>query len=410
MAAGALTGLYGARLAMRCAKRYAFVLPRFGENVFGGAETLAGTLAQCLARRGDQVEVFTTCAKDNRTWENAHSAGVTSEYGVTVSRFPVDKRDLERWIPLQIRISEGMRLDIDEQLDWMAESVNSTGLYEHIRDSAQRFDAIFFAPYLFGTTFWGSQIAPERSFLIPCLHDEHYAYLDVIQSMFRQVRGAIFNALPEREFAVGLYGHIAGGDVGMGFVPYETTDLEPFFKEEFPYLLYFGRRETGKNVHTLIDHFIAAKDAGWISREIKLVVAGGGSFSDLHRDRALERSDIVNVDAVSEMGKRQLMRHAIALNLPSVNESFSIVIMESWMLGVPVIVHSGCAVTRHHVTESGGGLYFASPEDLAAATMEIYKNRELRAEMGRAGDRYVREVYNWDAVVERFDRVMAEFN
>ena len=110
----------------RAKKRYAFVPPRFGENIGGGAETLVASLASRLAARGDDIEVFTTCACDNRTWENIFPEGESFECGVKVRRFKVDERNLDIWIPLQIRISEGLRLSIDEQLEWMAHSVNSS--------------------------------------------------------------------------------------------------------------------------------------------------------------------------------------------------------------------------------------------------------------------------------------------
>lgn len=43
---------------------------------------------------------------------------------------------------------------------------------------------------------------------------------------------------------------------------------------------------------------------------------------------------------------------------PSLMESFSIVIMEAWLAGTPVMVHAGCSVTKDHVERSGGGLHF----------------------------------------------------
>ena len=390
-------------------KSYAFIVPRFGENVGGGAETLAGSLAARLAHRGEQVEVLSTCAIDNRSWENYFPAGETKEGGVIVRRFLVDNRNLERWVPLQIRISEGLELSLDEQLEWMSEGVNSSGLYDFLARESQRFDALFFAPYLFGTTFYGSLVAPERSVLIPCLHDESYAYVDIIQSMFRQVSGALFNALPERDLAFRLYGKVRGGEVGMGFDPYpeaDIRDLGPYFEESFPYLLYVGRKETGKNVQLLVDYFSQGKDSGILPANLRLVVVGGGSFSDLFRPGVLQRGDIIDLEQVSEREKLRLIRHAALLCQPSVNESFSIVLMEAWLLSTPVLVHSACAVTRHHVLESGGGLYFRDQADFAAVVRELVSNPALRSELARAGYEYVRRRYDWRTVLERFDRVV----
>lgn len=390
-------------------RHYAFVVPRYGRSIGGGAETLVRELACRLAARGDAIQVWTTCARDNRSWENELPAGTGTEDGVTVTRFPVDARDLDTWIPLQLRIHEGLQLTLSEQLDWMQESVNSSQLYEHILMAADTVEAVFFAPYLFGTTFWGSLLRPDKAVLIPCLHNETYAYTTVIQSMFRQARGCLFNALPEQDLASALYGSSRGGEVGMGFdVPDSSTldALTPYFDDAKCYILYVGRKETGKNVQVLVDNFIQAKSAGTLPEDLALVIAGGGSFSDIGRPDALERSDIIDIGYLDERDKQRLIKFAICLCQPSTNESFSIVLMESWMLGTPVVVHGNCAVTRHHAVASGGGLYFTSEPEFAAVLERLITDPKLRLALSNAGAAYVQERYSWPAVLDRFDAVM----
>lgn len=390
-------------------RRYAFVIPRYFPGIAGGAETLMGNLAERLAARGDSVQILSTCAKDNRTWENHFEPGTETIGKIQVHRYVVDPRNLDVWIPLQLAIHAGKGATVAQQLDWMAESVNSSGLYAHIAQEGKNFDAIFFGPYLFGTTFWGSLIYPEKSILIPCLHDEPYAYQDVIGSMFRQVRGALFNADPEMMLARSLYGSIPGGVVGMGFdapTPEHVRSLTPFFEDTSPYILYLGRKETGKNVPLLIDSFCEAKRVGLIPDTVRLVILGGGSFSDLHRPDALQRGDIMDLPHASEEEKQRLLAHALYLCQPSTNESFSIVLMEAWMVGTPVVVHGECAVTRHHVVESGGGLHFSDHEDLGGVTQFFLNEREKRDEMVRGGGEYVKNEYSWGAVLQRFDAVV----
>lgn len=390
-------------------RRYAFVLPRYGPDVYGGAEVLSGSLAERVADRGPTVEVLTTCALDNRTWENVKPPGESRVGKILVRSFPVDERDLESWIPKQIAISEGLFPSTADQLDWMANSVNSSGLYGYLAKWGTSYDAIFFAPYLFGTTFWGALIHPERSFLIPCLHDESIAYTEVMGSLFRQVRGCMFNARPEQELAESLYGSLPGGAVGMGFEPPVEEPLAPLPDTPQPYILYLGRKETGKNVHYLLDCFVELKSERRELQDYTLVIAGGGSFSDLDRDHLKGRSDVVDLSAVSEKDKRRLLRHAFALVQPSRNESFSIVLMEAWQLKTPVIVHARCSVTRDHVVESSGGLYFENATDLAGVLLELNSNSELRSSLGESGARYVAREYSWEAVLSRFESVLGQF-
>ena len=69
--------------------KLAFVTPRYGTEVIGGAETAARMLAERLCLRpGWEVEVLTSCALDHLTWENTEPAGTTVINGVTVHRFP----------------------------------------------------------------------------------------------------------------------------------------------------------------------------------------------------------------------------------------------------------------------------------------------------------------------------------
>lgn len=380
--------------------------PRYFEGIAGGAETLLGALATELARRGNSVELLTTCAKDNRTWNNELPPGEENIHGVHVRRFPVHERDLDAWIPVQCAIHEGKQISLDDQLLWFRESVNSRELYRYLQLRGDAFDALLFGPYLFGTTFWGSMIYPHKSILVPCLHDEAYAYLDCVASMFRSVRGCLFNAEPEMHLARSLYGEILGAVVGMGFETpsrVHIESLEPYFKHPAPYIVYLGRKEMGKNVHVLLDYFCEAKRDGLLPADLQLVILGGGSFSDLHRDDLRQRDDIIDLPHLSERDKQRVVRHSLFLCQPSMNESFSIVIMEAWMVGTPVVVHGKCPVTRHHVVESRGGLYFSSPSDLAGVTRYMLETPEARGVFARNGAEYVAKDYGWPRVLERFD-------
>lgn len=381
-------------------RRIAFVIPRFGSGHMGGAESLCGELAARCAALGDTVEILTTCAQDNRTWENVYTAGTEQWRNVTVRRFPVSERNLDIWVPLQIMISQHRPLSVDEQLEWMRHSVVSLDLFAWIQKHGSEYDVLIFAPYLFGTTYWGAQIHPERSVLLPCLHDEAYAYLDIMVNLFTKVRGCIFNASAEQRLCQRLYGRIPGGVVGMGF-PELSFPLRLQRLHERPYILYLGRKETGKNVHLLIDLFLWYVQASG-NQNLDLLIVGGGEYKDLHRSHHPRIRDIAHV---TEQEKNELCRDALVLAQPSTNESFSIVMMEAWRVGTPCLVHGACSVTREHVENSRGGLFFLDEIDFYAAIEALIKSPELARELGERGRKYVLEEYNWDAVMVRFARV-----
>lgn len=414
----------------------AVILPRYGKSIGGGAETLVREL---LLRwnRGEfaaapeiaHCEVWTTCAMDHRTWDNFYKEGLYEEDGIPVHRFAVDTRDTGKFIGYELQMASGWPLNVEEQLAWMSESVNSSGLYQHITRFAQDYDYLIFAPYLFATSFWGALIVPEKSVLLPCLHDERYAYLDVIREQFYRVAGIIFNAEAERDLASRLYGSGSiegkGTVVGMGFdIPDEISSvvrdavlaklsadirsvdssIPGIAIRSGQYLLYSGRKEEGKNLDILIRYYSAMREAGEI--EIPLVLIGSGRIEFLER----LPDGVVDLGFVSEEDKAVIFSGASLLVQPSVNESFSIVLMEAWLRRTPVLVHAGCDVTREHAISSGGGLYFASEVEFRTVVRYLLDNPELLQSMGESGYQYVTTEYSWSAVGERLTRALEKID
>ena len=384
-------------------RRLGFVVPRYGAEIVGGAETLARGFAERLAERYD-VEVLTTCARDHHTWHDVWPAGEQVENGVTVRRFPVDRRDVGRFLEVQQRMSEGFPLALDEELDWVAGSVNSEGLYETLDRERERFDALFFLPYLFGTTLLGAHVDPARSVLIPCLHDEPFAYLKLVAHLFRCVRAVFFNSAPERSLARRLFAVRGEAPViGFGFDAAEpATAASVAFRSRLgldgDYLLYFGRKEGGKNLPLLLESFRRCRGAGG---DLSLVVAGDGTI-----DPANDLSGIVDLPRLSEDDKRAACAGALAVCQPSVNESFSIVLMEAWLQETPVLVNARCPVTCHHAALSNGGLYFNDPGEFAAEVDYLRRHPDEARELGSQGRRYVLDNYTWPVVLERFERAL----
>ncbi|MGH7821893.1 MAG: glycosyltransferase, partial [Candidatus Binatia bacterium] len=117
---------------------------------------------------------------------------------------------------------------------------------------------------------------------------------------------------------------------------------------------------------------------------------------------------VVDLPRLEEDDKRAACAGALAVCQPSTNESFSIVMMEAWLEGAPVLVNGRCAVTRHHVRRAGGGLYFGSRVEFAAEVDWLRRHPDEAREMGGAGRRFVRERYSWGAVLERFEAGLRE--
>jgi glycosyltransferase involved in cell wall biosynthesis len=383
--------------------RIAFVCPRYALTAAGGAEVHAQLLAERLRSRGHRVEVLTTCAEDHFTWKNTTQPGVKTVNGVPVRRFLVNPERVSReFLAVQQRISRGHRITRSEEELWIGGSVVSDGLNEFLLQNCERYDAVVFIPYLFGLTYFGVPLCPEQAFLIPCLHDEPFAYLSIFREMFARPRGLLFNTIPEMELAQRIYGIPKEKSflVSLGFEAADVYDPDSFRSKrglKEPYVLFAGRREGGKNIPLLVDYFrtFHRRNGGGV----RLVLLGTGEVN-------LERSDrgrILDFGYLSLQEKLDAMAGCRVFCQPSVNESLSIVMMEAWLAGSPVLVHGQCAVTRDHVERSDGGLWFDDYFTFEECLKWFLAHPKEAASMGGAGGAYVRRHYSWEAVLRRFE-------
>lgn len=379
--------------------RPAFVVPRYGEEVVGGAEDLARRTAEELAARGCEVTALATRALDHHTWRDHYPAGATSLNGVEVRRFDAQTGLADpRLARIAGELARGQAVSEADEHAWLTGVVTSEGLFDHIRSCGSSYTHLIFLPYLFGTTYVGSRLRPEISYIVPCLHDEPYAHMALVKRMLGEVKGLMFNSAGERRLAARLLGlDDPGPVVGMGFRAHEC-DPAAFF-DRMPargdVVLYAGRREQGKNTPLLIDHFrrFAAERASAPC----LVLMGAGDV----RIPADCSHLIFDAGRVSEQEKWDGYGAATVFCQPSVNESLSIVLLESWLAGRPALVHRDCDVTFEHVRSSGGGLAFRDYDEFAEALAMLLDDAALAARMGAAGRAYVETEYNWDSVIKR---------
>jgi glycosyltransferase involved in cell wall biosynthesis len=90
---------------------------------------------------------------------------------------------------------------------------------------------------------------------------------------------------------------------------------------------------------------------------------------------------------------------------PSARESFSLVLLESWLAGSPVLVNARCGPTVEHCRRSGGGLWFHDYADFEAAVDRLLGDPELGDALARRGGRYARQTFSWPAIVERYEKL-----
>mgnify|MGYP000207691322 CR=1 FL=1 len=384
--------------------KIAFVAPFYGAKAAGGAEAECRNTAIKLAESGVDVEIWTTCALDlSHGWEkNYYKEGTTIEDGLKVHRYSAAPIHVARFAELNSRLIAGEKLARKEEEQFISMHVSSPGLLRGLAANCHRFDWLCFIPYLFGTTYYGSMLCPEKSVLISCLHDEGYARMEIMHELFLGVKKIVYNASAEMELACRLYGDCCrdkGVVMGIGIETEFNSSAERFrsrynIKDQF--ILYAGRKDPTKNVHTLINYFRAYKQCRKSS--LKLVLIGASSLP-IPRDM---KGEIIDLGFLPDNDKKDAYSAAKALCQPSLNESFSIVMMEAWVCGIPCVVHGGCKVTREHVVKSGGGLYFTNAAEFGGCIDFFMANPSKATIMGECGKRYVEENFGWRNIVRRY--------
>jgi len=385
--------------------RLAFVSPRFAEgDTVGGAETLFRQLAEHATQAGHQVTYLTTCARNHFTWDNEIPAGLRQVDGMEVHYFHTDPRISSRFLELQDAICRKKSVSHEEEEEWLANSVHSEALYDHLREHGDRYDRLIMGPYLFGLVHTASQFHPEKTLLIPCLHDEPFAYTSVIADMFHRVRGFLFNSEPEQALATRLYGlrPEQGAVVGMGLTPFEA-DGKGFITRHgitTPYVMYSGRREGGKGTPIFTAYMHAFRQR--TGRDIRLVFTGSGPI-----DAPPELWPfITDLGFVSDQEKHDAMAGAEVFIHPSTFESLGIVLLESFLAGTPALVHAGSEVLQWQCRKSRAGLWFRNYPEFEEALQILLRDEELRDAMGRFGREYVISQYAWPAVEARFQKAL----
>jgi len=386
-------------------RRVALVPTRYGDEVVGGSEAVLREAGHLLAERGWEVEVLTTTASDHHTWANSYAPGASSDGALTIRRFPIvhDGDKLGR-DTIEMRIQLGLPVTPDEQRVWLNGNFRVPELFHHLVRSSDDYAAIVLSPYLFWTTVNCALVAPEKTVVMPCLHDEYYAYLEIMRPVLAEPAQVWFLSEPEHELGHRL-GPIAADHrvTGAGVhVPAECDAQKgrELAGTERPFVYYGGRREGGKGWDELLGAFTRAVVE--FGADIDLVTTGIGEIfpAGVVADR------VIDLGLVDDATRPHIYAAAAAYVQPSRNESFSRTIMESWLAGTGVIANAASDVVAWHCERSGAGLVYSGPDELVQALVLVGERPDALRSLGPAGREYVLREYAWAAVIERMDTAL----
>lgn len=387
--------------------KLAIVVQRYGQAINGGAELHARYIAEHLARHAE-VEVWTTCAVDYVTWRNELTSGVERVNNIPVRRFAVKhERDPLTFGRLSERVFHQPH-SIADELEWLeAEGPTSPGLIAHITRHAPEFDFCIFFSYRYYHAFHGARAAGSRAILVPTAERDPAAGLAIFAPLLRGVRGLMYNSPEERTLLQGIAGNqqVPSVVVGVGSeVP--QNPQPPRFRQKHgirgPFAVYVGRIDENKGCRELFSHFNAylRERAGALT----LVLIGNSILDIPSHPRIRHLGFLDDADKFDAIAASEL------LIMPSFFESLSMVALEAWALGKPVLANAKCDVLKGQCIRSNAGLFYDTEGEFVETLRTIEHNRWIAGSLGKNGRQYYRDHYDWPVIERKYLDLLAQLS
>lgn len=421
--------------------KLAFITPRYGADIASGPEHACRLIAEHVSQRHD-VDVLTTCARDARTWKNAHQEGQDRVRGVRVRRFPVSGADEPQAVStLKARLLREPHTR-EEELDWVRRSGPwSNALFEHLGRHHRTYDAIVFFSLFHPTTVHGLTVAPDRSVLFPYLRYHDTLRLNLWSDVLSSPRALGFFSQAEqrllRTWTPGV--SLPQEVVGVGIDPpprqsyprhqqdpadtvvdedgpseaeaeseveipaddaYLTSPGVPFRRRHRlygPFALYGGRIEPDNGCEEMLDYFDSYASGGG---EMPLVLMGAKMM------KVREEAYLRQAGVLPDRDRMVAFEAADVTIAPSSDDLLAQPLLESFAVGTPVLTSAGNAAAVEHCRRANAGLYYANREEFIEAMRMLATNSALRRTLGDAGRAYVEQHHRWDTVLMRFDRLL----
>jgi glycosyltransferase involved in cell wall biosynthesis len=387
--------------------KLAIAVQRYGADINGGAELHARYIAERLSKHAD-VEVVTTCARDYVTWKNERPAGVETVNGITVRRFPVaHEREPHVFGRHSRRVFEDAH-SIADELAWLeSEGPASRGMVDYLSRIA--FDFVLLFSYRYYHAYHVARRIPEKAILVPTAERDPAVGLSIFAPVFRAVRALMYNSHEERAMIQTVSGNtnVPGVVVGVGSDVPERSDPERFrrkFTIPRPFAIYIGRIDENKGCKELFDFF--RRYAATFPDGLDLVLIGNPIIAIPDHPR------IHHLGFVDDRDKFDALAASDLLIMPSYFESLSMVALEAWAMGKPVLANGHCDVLKGQCIRSGAGLYYERYEEFVETLYALESNGPLHARLGRNGREYFRRHYAWPVIerkyLEMLERLRAE--
>jgi glycosyltransferase involved in cell wall biosynthesis len=379
--------------------KLAVVVQRYGQTISGGAELHSRYVAEHLARHAE-VDVLTTYASDYVTWRNEPLPEREAINGIPVRRFRVDhERDLFAFSRHSEKVFEHQHSLADE-LRWLdAEGPTSTALVNHVAEHAASYDFCLFFSYRYYQAYHGARAAAGRAVLVPTAERDPAIGLSLFQSLFRGVRALMYNSPEEQAMIQAVSGnqHVPSVVVGVGSeVPQNPEPAR--FRQKYAiherFAIYVGRIDENKGCKELFAFFEGYLHD--VHGTLSLVLVGQSLLPIPEHPR------IRHLGFLDDADKFDAMAAAEMLIVPSYFESLSMVTLEAFGLGRPVVANGQCDVLKGQCLRSNAGLCYDNYPEFLATVRALEESRRFGTALGTNGRRFFRDNYEWGVIEHKY--------
>lgn len=385
--------------------RLAFVIQRYGLEVNGGAELHCRWLAERLAQR-HQVEVFATRALDYLEWKNHYPKGTETVNGIPVHRSTVRRTRNARVFASLSNLCFHETHTREEEEAWVRENgPYSPELVRAVAAARGRFDRFLFYCYRYYHSYHGLPAVRDKAILVPTAEEDPAIHLGVFQPFFRSPRGIVYLTPEEQALVEDASGNrevpsvVIGSGVNLP-EPDPTLDFRAKHGLLRPFVLYVGRVDRNKGAVTLFAYFRKFLEES--GTDVDLVLAGKSVVQVPDHPR------IRHVGFITEEEKVAALRQCRLLVMPSPYESLSVITLEAWKLGVPVLANARCNVLMGQCLRSNGGLFYHGYAEFAEGLRLLLGQPGLAEALGRQGKAYVEREYSWGAIDAKMDEIFSQ--
>jgi len=388
-------------------KKLGIIVQRYGLDINGGAEYHARLIAEKMSGHFD-VEVFTSSAHDYITWEHYYRESFEIINGIPVHRFKVEKtRDPKRFGEIQLKIFETEHT-LEDELTWMDEQgPYYPQLLETLEKRDAEFDYFIFFSYRYYHSYFGVKRFRRKAILVPTAEHDPVLYLRVFKSFFHWPGAIVYNSVEEKEIINNVSGNhnVPGDIVGVGSeIP--TAFFPETFRNKYDlhgqYFIYIGRLDQNKGVPELLNFYMRLLSEEKIDLTLVLM---GKSVIDIP-----QHPQIKYLGFMQDEEKFNALTGAEFLVIPSQFESLSMVTLEAWAVGKPVVANGRTEVLQGQCKRSNAGLWYSCYEEFKEVILLLHHNNSLKEKMGRNGEIFFEQNYTWNVIENKYLEIIRQLN